>query len=57
MKSKMVLQVHDELIFDARKDEADELMPIVEDKMKHAIQLDVPVVVEMNTGDNWLEAH
>jgi len=57
MKSKMVLQVHDELVFDARKDETDELMPIVEDKMKHAIQLDVPVVVEMNTGDNWLEAH
>ncbi len=57
MKSKMVLQVHDELVFDARKDETKELMPLVEDKMKHAIELDVPVVVEMNTGGNWLEAH
>ncbi len=57
MKSKMVLQVHDELVFDARKDETEDLMPIVEDKMKHAIKMNVPVVVEMNTGKNWLEAH
>ena len=57
MKSKMVLQVHDELVFDARKDESEDLMPLVEEKMKNAITLEVPVVVEMNTANNWLEAH
>ncbi len=57
MKSKMVLQVHDELVFDARRDETDELKPLVEEKMKNALSLEVPVVVEMNTGNNWLEAH
>ncbi len=57
MRSQMVIQVHDELVFDARKDETDDLMPLVEEKMKDAIKLEVPVVVDMNTGDNWLEAH
>ncbi len=57
LKSKMLLQVHDELVFDAHLDELDEVKKIVEDKMKNAIPLDVPVVVDMNTGGNWLEAH
>ncbi len=57
MKSKMILQVHDELVFDALKDETDELKELTEEKMKNALPLDVPVVVEMNTGNNWLEAH
>ncbi len=57
MKSKMILQVHDELVFDALIEELDTLMPLVEDKMKTAIKLPVPIVVEMNTGNNWLEAH
>jgi len=57
MNSKMILQVHDELVFDAKLDEIDELKNLVEDKMKNAIKLDVPVVVDMNTGNNWLEAH
>jgi len=57
MKSKMVLQVHDELVFDAVSDELEELSPLVEEKMKTALPLDVPVVVEINTGRNWLEAH
>lgn len=57
MNSKMILQVHDELVFDAKLDELDELKSIVENKMKNAIKLDVPVVVDMNTGNNWLEAH
>jgi DNA polymerase-1 len=56
-KSKMILQVHDELIFDVYKDELDELKPIVRKLMETAIPLKVPVVVDMNTGDNWLEAH
>ena len=57
MQSKMMLQVHDELVFDAHLDELAELKSIVEDKMVNALPLSVPVVVEMNTGANWLEAH
>ncbi len=57
MKSKMIMQVHDELVFDAHKDELDVLMPLVEEKMKTALELSVPIVVEMNTGENWLKAH
>ena len=57
LKTKMLLQVHDELVFDLHKREKDEVMPLVEDRMKTAIALDVPIVVEMGTGENWLEAH
>lgn len=57
MRSKMILQVHDELVFDAHLDELNLLKSIVEDKMVNAMPLSVPVVVEINTGDNWLEAH
>jgi len=57
LKSKMILQVHDELIFDTHKDEVDLLKPLIEEHMVNAIQMKVPVVVEMNTGDNWLAAH
>jgi DNA polymerase-1 len=56
-KSKMILQVHDELVFDVHKDEAEMIKPIVVRGMQNAIHLDVPVLVEMNTGKNWLEAH
>jgi DNA polymerase-1 len=56
-KSKMLLQVHDELIFDAHKDELEELKALVKDKMEHAFKLDVPLDVDMGTGQNWLEAH
>ncbi len=57
MQSKMILQVHDELVFDAHLDELDTLKAIVNEKMVNALPLSVPVVVEMNTGANWLEAH
>ena len=57
MQSKMILQVHDELVFDAHLDELDTLKAIVQDKMVNALPLSVPVIVEMNTGANWLEAH
>lgn len=56
-KSKMLLQVHDELIFDAHKDELEELKTLVKDKMENAFKLDVPLDVDMGTGENWLEAH
>lgn len=57
MHSKMILQIHDELIFDALKEELDELKSLVEEKMKTALTLDVPIIVEMGSGANWLEAH
>jgi len=57
MNSKMILQVHDELVFDAHKKELDLLKKLVEEKMCSAIQMSVPVVVDMSIGDNWLEAH
>lgn len=56
-KSKMILQVHDELVFDAHKDEVDSIKPIIRDLMENAVSLDVPLVVDMGTGNNWLEAH
>lgn len=56
-KSKMILQVHDELIFDVDKSELDIIKPVIETHMKNAMQLDVPLEVGMGTGVNWLEAH
>jgi DNA polymerase-1 len=56
-RTKMVLQVHDELLFDAHKDEVDELMPMIKELMESALPLDVPVLVETGAGDNWLDAH
>ncbi|MGO2295137.1 MAG: DNA polymerase I [Psychroflexus halocasei] len=57
MKSQMLLQVHDELIFDAHNDEVDELKTLIKDKMESAFKLNVPLDVEIGTGNNWLEAH
>lgn len=56
-KTKMVLQVHDELVFDAHKDEVDELRPMIIELMENALPLEVPVVAETGVGDNWLDAH
>lgn len=56
-RSKMLLQVHDELVFDVHKDEVDLVKPMVEDRMKNAIKMSVPIEVGMGTGTNWLEAH
>ena len=57
MKSKMILQVHDELVFDVCKDELDVIQEIVRDKMLNALPLNIPIEVNLNTGENWLEAH
>lgn len=58
MQSKMLLQVHDELVFDVLLEEKEALMKLVKGKMENAMpSLKVPVISEMNTGDNWLEAH
>ncbi len=56
-KSKMTLQVHDELVFDAHKSEVDAIIPIIKEKMIHAIELNVPIEVGVGMGVNWLDAH
>ena len=56
-KTKMILQVHDELLFDIHKDEIDKLKPIIINLMENAMPLDVPIKVEAGLGNNWLEAH
>lgn len=57
-QSKMIMQVHDELVFDLHKDEADELKVIIEQKMRDAMPgLNVPIQVGMGEGQDWLEAH
>jgi len=56
-KTKMLLQVHDELLFDVRKDEVDELSPVIKNLMETALPLNVPVIVDVGTGNNWLDAH
>jgi DNA polymerase-1 len=55
--TKLLLQVHDELVFDLDPAEADELVPLIEEKMKSAIPMEIPILVESGTGSNWLEAH
>lgn len=57
LQSKMILQVHDELVFDVYQPELEEVQKIVLHGMKEALKLDVPVLVEISTGTNWLEAH
>ena len=57
LKSRMTLQVHDELIFDAHKSEVEEIKPIIANLMKEALPLKVPIEIGMGTGVNWLEAH
>lgn len=58
IRSKMILQVHDELVFDVYKPELEKVKQIVEENMKNALpQLKVPIKVGMDTGNNWLEAH
>ena len=57
MKSKLLLQVHDELVFDVHKEEIESIKPIIKEKMEKAIQLKVPLTVEMEVASNWLDAH
>ncbi|MCS7470405.1 DNA polymerase I [Stieleria sp. ICT_E10.1] len=56
-QTKMLLTVHDELVFDLWKAEQDDVLPVIENAMKTALPMTVPIVVEMGTGKNWLEAH
>lgn len=56
MKSKLVLQVHDELLIEAYEPELDEVQNILKEEMEHAAELKVPLEIDMHTGDNWYEA-
>jgi len=57
IKSKMLLQVHDELVFDAHKNELEVIKPIIKEEMENAYKMAVPLDVEIGIGQNWLEAH
>ena len=56
-KSRMILQVHDELVFDVPKKEAEAISELVKEHMEGAFELAVPLEVDVQTGSNWLEAH
>ena len=56
-KSKMLLQVHDELVFDVHNSELEKIKPMIKHEMENAIKLDVPLDVELGIGKDWLEAH
>jgi DNA polymerase-1 len=56
-KSKMLLQVHDELVFDVHNSELEKIQHLIKHEMENAFKLDVPLVVEIGIGKNWLEAH
>ena len=57
LQSRMVLQIHDELLFDALPEEVEKLERIVREEMENVIELSIPLTVECNYGNNWLEAH
>ncbi len=56
-KSKMLLQVHDELVFDIHNDELEDMKKLIQDEMQNAYKMSVPLDVEVGVGENWLEAH
>ena len=53
----MLLQVHDEIVFDVYKDELEIIKPIIKYEMENAYHLKVPLTVDLGVGENWLEAH
>jgi DNA polymerase-1 len=57
LKTKMIMQVHDELVFEVPEEEREGVEAIVHDKMEHALELKVPLKVDVAVGKNWEEAH
>jgi len=55
LRARMILQIHDELLFDVPEEEMDEFVALVKDKMENVLKLDVPIKVDMKKGENWLE--
>ena len=56
-RTKMLLQVHDELVFDVYRPELEEIQKLVKSEMENAFKMDVPLEVDLGVGENWLEAH
>ena len=56
-KAKMLVQVHDELVFECPESEKDRLIEMIKQEMNHAMDLKVPIVTDIGFGKNWLEAH
>ena len=56
-ETKMILQVHDELVFDAPKSEVEKVKPIIKEAMESAVKTQVPLIVDFGQGENWLQAH
>jgi DNA polymerase-1 len=56
-KSKKLLQVHDELVFDIHKEELDLLQPLIKNTMESAYKMSIPLTVDVGLGNDWLEAH
>jgi DNA polymerase-1 len=57
LKSKMIMQVHDELVFDVKKYELEKVKEIVKNEMENVVKLNVKLIVEIGKGNNWIEAH
>ena len=57
LKSKLILQIHDELLIETYEDELDQVKEILSDKMQHAVSLRVPMEIDLNTGSTWYDAH
>ena len=57
LSSKMLLQVHDELVFDVYKPEINETISVIKEEMENAFKLNIPLTVDIDYGLNWLEAH
>ena len=53
----MIMQVHDELVFDVYKPELETMLPLIQQQMQNAIKISVPLEVDISSGNNWLEAH
>ncbi|MNP11767.1 DNA polymerase I [compost metagenome] len=56
LKSKLILQVHDELILNVKPDELEEVKELVKNEMEHVLELNVPLEVDVNIGDTWYDA-
>ncbi len=56
LKSRLILQIHDELIIEAKKDEVEEIKVLMKDIMENSIKLDIPLTVDLEVGDNWYDA-
>ncbi|MNF17915.1 DNA polymerase I [compost metagenome] len=56
LKSKLILQVHDELILNVKTDELEEVKELVKNEMEHVLELNVPLEVDVNIGDTWYDA-